>query len=188
MTNDKGLTPKQARFVEEYLVDLNATKAAERAGYSARTANEQGARLLAKASVAEAIQAAKLARSQRVEITQDRVLMELARIAFFDPRKLLNADGTPKPLHELDDDTAAAIAGLDVLEEFEGSGQDRVQVGVVKKYKIADKNTALTNAMKHLGLLKDKVEHTGANGGPIQQASLTPGQFEEAARRVLGQV
>lgn len=103
-------------------------------------------------------------RVQRVEITADRVLQELARIAFFDPRRLLNADGSPKPINELDDDTAAAVAGLDVLEEYEGSGQDRVFVGYTKKFKIADKNTALTNAMRHLGMLKDKTELSGPNG------------------------
>jgi phage terminase small subunit len=65
------MTPRQQRFVEEYLVDLNATQAAIRAGYSARTANEQGARLLANASVAAAIQAAQQARSDRMQITHD---------------------------------------------------------------------------------------------------------------------
>lgn len=163
------LTAKQAAFVAEYLVDLNATQAAIRAGYSARTARQIGHRLLTEVDIQAAIAEAQKARSQRLEITADRVLLELARLAFFDPRKLLNADGTPKALHELDDDTAAAIAGLDVLEEFDGSGEDRVQIGVVKKYKIADKNTALTNAMRHLGMLRDKTELTGPNGGPLQQ-------------------
>jgi hypothetical protein len=75
------LTPKQRRFVDEYLVDLNATQAAIRAGYSARTANEQGARLLANASVAAAAQSAQLARSQRLRISQDDVLRGLHREA-----------------------------------------------------------------------------------------------------------
>jgi hypothetical protein len=66
----KAMTSRQRRFVDEYLVDLNATQAAIRAGYSARTANEQGARLLTNASVASAIQAAQQARSERVQITQ----------------------------------------------------------------------------------------------------------------------
>ena len=88
------------------------------------------------------------------EVSVERVIREMARIAFFDPRKLLNDDGTPKGLHELDDSTAAAIAGLDVLEEFEGSGQDRVQVGVVKKYKIADKKGMLDTLVRHLGMFE----------------------------------
>ena len=157
-----ALTAKVQRFVTEYLIDLNATQAAIRAGYSAKTAAAQASRLLTNVKVAEAIQAAMKAREQRTGITQDRVLQELARIAFFDPRKLLRDDGSPRPIQELDDDTAAALAGLDVLEEYEGSGEDRVFVGYTKKYKITDKNTALTNAMRHLGMLKDKVEHSGA--------------------------
>lgn len=72
-----AITPKQQRFVDEYLVDLNATAAAKRAGYSERTANEQGARLLANVSVAAAISAAQSARSQRTQVTADWVLTRL---------------------------------------------------------------------------------------------------------------
>jgi hypothetical protein len=75
------MTPKQRRVVDEYLLDLNATQAAIRAGHSARTANEQGARLLANASIAAATQAAQHARSERVQITQDDVLRGLYREA-----------------------------------------------------------------------------------------------------------
>ena len=75
------MTPRQQRFVEEYLLDLNATQAAIRAGYSGHTANEQGARLLANASVAAAVQAAQQARSERVQVTQDDVLRGLRREA-----------------------------------------------------------------------------------------------------------
>jgi phage terminase small subunit len=75
------LTPKQRRFVDEYLVDLNATQAAIRAGYSARTANEQGARLLANASIVAAIRTVQEARSQRLRLTQDDVLRGLHREA-----------------------------------------------------------------------------------------------------------
>ncbi len=75
------LNPKQARFVEEYLVDLNATQAAIRAGYSKKTANEQGARLLAKVSVRKAVAEARQARSERTEITQDEVIEGLKKEA-----------------------------------------------------------------------------------------------------------
>jgi phage terminase small subunit len=85
-----ALTAKQARFVAEYLVDLNATQAAIRAGYSARTANEQAARLLANVSVAAAVAEAQAARGKRTEVTQDRVALELARIAFGDPRRVMD--------------------------------------------------------------------------------------------------
>lgn len=78
---DSILMPRQQRFVDEYLVDLNATQAAIRAGYSTHTANEQGARLLANASIAAAVQAAQKARGERLRITQDDVLRGLQREA-----------------------------------------------------------------------------------------------------------
>lgn len=157
----KKLTAKEQAFVDQYLVDLNASQAAIRAGYSPKTAGTIGAQVLNKPHVADAIQKAMQKRSQRTEITQDRVLQELARIAFFDPRRLFDANGNPIPINELDNDCAGAIAGLEVLEEFEGTGKDRKFIGYTKKYRLADKNTALTNAMKHLGMLKDKIEHSG---------------------------
>lgn len=156
------MTPKQQRFVEEYLIDLNATQAATRAGYSARTANEQGARLLANVSVRKHIEEAKARRSERVEITQDRVLKEIARIAFFDVRKLYReAGGGMKDPHELDDDAAAVLVGVDVVEERQASGgeEDGAQsLSYVKKAKLADKVAALTLAARHLGMLTDKAQ------------------------------
>jgi phage terminase small subunit len=178
------MTPKQQRFVEEYLIDLNATKAAERAGYSAKTANEQGARLLANVSVRSAIEDAKAARSERTHITQDRVLQELARIAFFDLRKLYREDGALKAMHELDDDAAAVLAGVDVVEmaggmKVEVDGEMQHVPMYTKKTKIPDKVAALGLAMRHLGMLKDKLEHTGKDGkdlpslAPIFQVNLS---------------
>lgn len=155
---EKKLTPKQKRFVDEYLIDLNATQAAIRAGYSPKTANEQGARLLANVSIAQTIQKAMQDREQRTEITQDRVLQEYARLAFYDPRKLFQPDGMPKPIEALDDDTAAALAGLEVREEFEGAGENRAFVGYTKKYKLANKLGALDSLAKHLGLFEPKEE------------------------------
>ncbi len=76
-----SLTPKQARFVEEYLIDLNATQAAIRAGYSAKTANEQGAQLLAKLSIRQAVAEAQAVRSKRTEITHDEVIQGLTKEA-----------------------------------------------------------------------------------------------------------
>jgi phage terminase small subunit len=157
------MTPKQQAFVREYLVDLNATAAYMRAYPKAKSTSARAlaSQLLANPNIAEAVAQAMKERAKRVDIEADRVLKELARIAFFDPRRILHEDGRPKQLHELDDDAAAAIAGLEVLEEFEGTGADRVQIGVVKKYKIADKVAALTNAMRHLGMFNDKLTLNG---------------------------
>lgn len=87
-----ALTAKQERFVQEYLVDLNATQAAIRAGYSARTAYSMGQRLLKNVEVQAAIQAAMDKRSQRVEITQDTVVEELAKIGLAEAHDYSDAD------------------------------------------------------------------------------------------------
>ena len=153
---EKKLTPKQKRFVDEYLIDLNATQAAIRAGYSKKTAYSMGQENLKKPEIKRAIQKAMQKQQERTEITQDRVLLEYARIAFFDPRKLFHSDGSPKPIEELDADTAAALAGLEVREEFEGAGENRAFVGYTKKYKLANKLGALDSLAKHLGMLDGK--------------------------------
>ena len=157
-----GLLPKQAAFVTEYLLCGNATKAALAAGYSQKTAHVIGAENLKKPAIAAVlgqktmeIAARQDERLAAMELTIERVRRETARIAFFDPRKMFAPDGRPLAITELDDDTAAVITGLDVLEEYEGSGQDRVLVGHVKKYKIADKNTALDRAAKILKMYDD---------------------------------
>ena len=175
-----ALTEKQRRFVAEYLVDLNATQAAIRAGYSRKTAHVTGHETLKKPEVSAAVQASMAARAERTNITQDRVLQELARIAFFDLRKLYREDGSMKSPDEWDDDTAAAMSGLDIQEEFgpddttveledqPGGGKlkrstaRKVLLGYTKKAKVFDKTAALTLAMRHLGMLKDKLEHSGA--------------------------
>jgi len=150
---------RQACFVREYLIDQNATQAALRAGYSQKAARQIGAENLSKPAVAAAIaeglaeiEARQKARLDEMELTAARVERETARIAFFDPRKMFTAEGAPIPLNELDADTAACIVGLDVEEVWEGKGAERVFVGHVKKYKIADKNTALDRAAKILGM------------------------------------
>lgn len=81
MITTQELTDRQARFCEEYLIDLNATQAAIRAGYSEKTANEQGVRLLANVSVQEKIAELKAERAKRTEMTQDSVIQELAAVA-----------------------------------------------------------------------------------------------------------
>jgi len=133
------------------MIDFNATQAAERAGYSKRTANEQGARLLANVSVRSHIDKRREKQSENVGLTAERTIKEAMRLAFFDVRKLVDADGNPIPINKLDDDTAAAIAGLDIQEVKLGEGG---AIAVVKKYKIADKNSAIERLFKHLGLFE----------------------------------
>lgn len=163
MTDGKRLTRKQHMFVLEYIVDLNASAAYRRAGFRARgnSAEVNAARLLRNAQVAEAIDKAMAERAARTEITQDRVLRELARIAFFDPRRAFNDDGSLKPISEMDDDTAAAIASLDVAEIGGGEG------GVIHKLRLADKLRALELIGKHLGMFRDRLEVSGDAANPL---------------------
>lgn len=179
----KPLPPKRRRFVEEYLIDLNATQAAIRAGYSVKTAGSTGDEILKKPEIQAAIQAAMKARSERTEITADRVLLELSRIAFFDIRKIFNTDGTLKKPGEFDDEAAAAVSGIDVAEL---GGQDGQTVPMfIKKVKVSDKVAALTNAMKHLGMFAPvKVAQTTGKGEDVPAPKgvlVVPGVMNEDA-------
>lgn len=165
-----GLLPKQAKFVAEYLISGNATQAALAAGYSPKTAHVIGQENLKKPVIASLLQvknteiaARQDERLAAMELTKERVQREIARIAFFDARKMFDKDGNPLAITELDDDTAACIVGLDVLEEWVGHGEDRVLVGHVKKYKIANKNVALDQASKILGMYEKDNEQTKPN-------------------------
>lgn len=193
-----GLLPKQAKFVQEYLLCGNATQAALAAGYSPKTAGIIGAQNLKKLSIASllsekqtVIAARQDERLAQMELTKERVAREIARISFFDPRKMFAADGRPLAITELDSDTAACVIGLDVLEQYEGSGEDRQLVGLIKKYKIADKNSALDKAAKILGMFAIDNEQrtdplasllkaiTGGNSSAFQPVARDPAHDED---------
>ena len=148
-----ALNRRQTNFVNEYLVDLNATQAAIRAGYSARTAEQQGPRLLGNVGIASAIAERMNARARRTEITQDRVLQEYARLAFIDPAKLFDGSGRPLPIQQIDEDTRRAIIGVDVATV----GNEQMGVGEVLKLRLADKRAALDSLARHLGMFNDKL-------------------------------
>lgn len=146
------MTKKQKRFVEEYLIDLNATQAAIRAGYSPDTANEQGSRLLANVNISAEVSRAMAERSKRTGVNADRVVRELAKIAFVNADDVIDAEtATVKPDASRDD--TAAIQSVKV-KTF---GED----GLEREIKMADKIKALELLGKHLGMFKDKVELSG---------------------------
>lgn len=152
------MTPKKRRFVEEYLVDLNATKAAERAGYSVRSAKAAGCRLLTDVDVAALLEKAQSARSQKTGITADRVLRELALIGFSDLRGLFTSDGKLKAVHGLEEDIARAVASVDVTKERTIRNGDSTEQEFVSKVKVWDKVKALELIGRHLAMWKDRVE------------------------------
>jgi len=144
------LNAKQKRFVDEYLIDLNATQAAIRAGYSKKTADRIGAELLGKTWVKHAVELAQAKRAARTGITQDRILEELRRIAFSDKRRLINWGPNGVRLRDcdgLDDEDAAAVSEI---------SESITQHGGSLKLKTYDKVRALELLGKHLGMFGDK--------------------------------
>lgn len=168
----KKLTPKQARFVAEYLIDLNATQAAIRAGYSANRADAMGHENLRKPEISAAVQQSMHKREQRTEITQDRVLAEYAKLAFLDPRRFYDSSGGLIPVPLLPADVAAALSSMEV-STARSDGEDGPTFADVTKIKFSDKKAALDSVARHLGMFKDRVELTGKDGAPLTAAAMT---------------
>lgn len=145
------LTEKQQRFVDEYLIDLNATQAAIRAGYSARTANEQGSQNLAKLSIQQAIAERMAERSKRTGVNQDRVVLELAKMAFIKMPDLV--DGQGRIRESATEDDLACIESIKYKESESDTGSS-----VEREVKIASKLKALELLGKHLGMWNDKID------------------------------
>lgn len=153
------MNERQERFVAEYLVDLNATQAAIRAGYSRKTAGSQGQRLLKNVETARAIAAANERRKHEVQITAGEVLNELRRIGLADLSQAFDANGALRPLDQIPLDVRQSIAGVDIDELSEGRGDAKEIVGQTKKVRFHDKLKALELLGKHLRLFRDVVEH-----------------------------
>lgn len=145
------MTKKQKRFVEEYLIDLNATQAAIRAGYSPDTAGSIGGENLQKPEISNAISKAMAERSKRTGINQDRVLRELAKIAFVNAVEVIDPETATVRVDATPEDTAA-IQSIKVKESFSETGQM-----TEREVKMADKLKALELLGKHLGMFNDKL-------------------------------
>lgn len=162
------LTPKQERFCEEYLIDLNATQAAIRAGYSEKTAYSAGQRLLRNVEIQNRIAELKAERSKRTEITQDRVVKELAAMAFAkatDYAQITSNGVALTPTAHLTSVQQAAITGI-----------KETQSGIEVKL---DKTKALELLGRHLGMFNDKLELSGAVANPY--ANLTEAELKKLA-------
>ena len=161
------LTNKQKCFVQEYLIDLNATQAAIRAGYSKKTAGITGFHTLKIPKIQAAITRAMQARSKRTEISQDRVLEELARLAFIDPVDFYDDNGNLLSIVDMPEDARRAIGGIEAtitnVEHTEGSRTEES----LKKIKILDKKGSLEMLGRHLKMFTDKKEVSGPDGKPI---------------------
>lgn len=147
-----ALTKKQKVFVEEYLIDLNATQAAIRAGYSPDTAQEQSSRLLSNVMVKAAVDKAMAERSRRTGVNADRVLLELAKIGFANITDVVDVD-TAKVREDAKEEDLACIQSIKIKP---------TEYGTEREIKMYDKKAALVDIGKHLGMFKDKLELSGS--------------------------
>jgi phage terminase small subunit len=145
--------------VAEYLKDLNATQAAVRTGYSAKTAKQQGSRLLTNAAIAQAIAAGKAQQLETADISAIRVLEEMKRIALVDVRSFFDAHGDVKAMQDLTPEQGSALAGFEVLIKNAKAGDG--QTDTIHKFKLWDKPRVLELFCKHFGLLEERVQHAG---------------------------
>jgi phage terminase small subunit len=150
------LTKKQQTFVDEYLIDLNATQAAIRAGYSPQTAKEIAAENLTKPNIADAILRAMAERSRRTGINADRILLEMAKIGFANIADVANMDEASVLMSASENDTAA-IQSIKVKRIPTENGDI-----VEREVKMYDKTKALIEMGKHVGLFDTKLKISGS--------------------------
>jgi phage terminase small subunit len=142
-------------FAEEFVLNgRNATRAAIAVGYAPYSAGVTGSRLLKNADVRAIVCEAEERALGKARLSTERVLRELERAIFADPRKLYDERGRLKPIHALDDDTAGAIASIDMDDLTMGRGPKHTAKGVTAKVRFVDKLVAIDRAMKHLGLFE----------------------------------
>lgn len=157
------LTPKQSQFVTHYLANgLNATKAAIAAGYSVKTAASIGQENLTKPEIAAEIANRTEKTLAKLDISPERTLDMIGRLAFFDPAALLEDDGSMKRMQDIPAEVRSVIAGLEVSDIWDsGEGDQKSIIGNLKKVKLADRLSALDKLMRYHALYRDKVEVTG---------------------------
>jgi phage terminase small subunit len=162
-----ALSDKQQRFVDEYLIDLNATQAAIRAGYSVKSARLIGCENITKPNIAAAISKAQADRSERTKIEADWVLTRLVAEANADLADLYKANGSLKPVHEWPKIwRQGLVAGIETNDIH----QDGAVIGRLNKVKLSDRIKRIELIGKHVGVkaFAERHEHTGKDGGPVK--------------------
>lgn len=165
MSKENKLTPKQQRFVDEYLIDMNATQACIRAGYSEKNAHKIASELLGKTGVSEAIEAKRKRLEIKTEITAEKVLQEYAKIAFSNIGEFVdwnNGGIILKPSSELTKEQLACVSEV---------SESKTKFDTTVKFKLHDKLNALHKLGDHLGIFKKIVEMSGKDGGAIKVES-----------------
>nr|WP_319552442.1 terminase small subunit [uncultured Vibrio sp.] len=162
----KKLTDKQEMFCREYLIDLNATQAAIRAGYSKKTATKTASENLTKPDIQKRISELKSARIEETKIDANYVLNRLVEIDQMDVLDILDEDGSIKLVSEWPKVWRTYMSGMDITELFEGAGENRQQIGFLKKVKWPDKVKNLELLGKHIEVqaFKEKHDHSSSDG------------------------
>ncbi len=158
----KKLIPKQLQFCKEYIIDLNATQAAIRAGYSKKTARQKAHNLFTIVYIHDEIERLVEARSKRTEITADRVLQELAAISFIDFKDMFDENGNMLEIHKMPENIRRSIGGITVTSTANGKGIDKV-FWETKNIKIIDKKGTLELIGRHLAMFKDNLNLNQSN-------------------------
>lgn len=154
-----ALTPKQQRFVSEYLQDLNATQAAIRAGFSAKTAKQAGSRLLTNVDIAAQIKSATAEQLGAADLSAVKTKQAIGLQVDRDIRQLFDESGNLIPIHKLSREAAAMIASFEIVKRNITAGDGAVDV--LHKIKLEDRKGYVEMAAKHFGLLEEKVAHSG---------------------------
>lgn len=184
----RTLSARESAFVDAYFeTKFNATQAALKAGYKKAGARVQATRLLTRANVQKAIKARQRQLTDTSKIEKERIIAEIARLAFVDPGKLFDTHGNPIEIPDLDEDTRRAIAGFEFYEECirtkDGKGDEgKMAVGYTKKIKWADKLPALKLLAQMLGHYVDKKELSGTM--TLEELVLGSMEIKEEEKRI----
>lgn len=165
----ESLNQRQQAFVREYIIDFNGTQAAGRAGYSAKSAEVTASKLLRNPKVAAAVAEAIDARAKRTEIDADWVLQNAAAAFTCDLSRLYDERGDLLPVHEWPKEIMPIIGGVEIEALYTGNGDDRIQIGHVKKLKLTERLKLLETIGKHIDVqaFSERKELVGAGGEPL---------------------
>lgn len=176
---ERTLTPKQERFCQLYTTYWEGTRAAKEAGFSEKTAGQQAFQLLQLPSVKARIAELTDHALREIGVSRERVLLEAARIAYFDPLKAHDEFGNPLAIKDMDEDTRRCISEVVIFEKFDGAGDQKHVIGLVKSVKFTPKKVGLDVLRTATDLATQKLEHSGPGGGPIPVRDLTGMTQEE---------
>lgn len=180
------LTAKQKAFVQQYVIDNNATQAAIRAGYAVASANVEGSRLLAKANISAAVEKIKAERMMRVNVTQEQVLQEMALLANSSVEHYyVTDDGN---LAAKDDAPAGAMRAISsvrrrkIVKENAQTGDLTITYEI--EFRLWDKPTPLKLMGRHTGLFPNRVEVTGRDGRPVELTAVSSDELMARAKKL----